>query len=182
MLTLFVSLNMAYNITYFESPVGRMILASSEEQLVMSDWYYRKQREQIDKRIAGMLNEVPIVQTNELLDETKRQLNAYFDGRLEVFDLPVKFCGTNFQVSVWNHLMNIKFGDKKSYKQLAIEVGDVGSIRAVAAANGANALSIIVPCHRVVGSSGELVGYAGGLQAKRKLLDLENHGYGSLFD
>jgi methylated-DNA-[protein]-cysteine S-methyltransferase len=181
MLTLFVSLGMTYNYIHYESPVGRMILASYEGELVMTDWYYRKQRELIDKRISKFLNADPICQIDPLLLESERQLKAYFKGRLKVFDLPIKPCGSEFQKSVWIKLNEIPFGQLSTYKQLAIELGSLESIRAIAAANGANALSLLVPCHRVVGSDGSLVGYAGGLVAKRKLLSLERGGFGDLF-
>jgi methylated-DNA-[protein]-cysteine S-methyltransferase len=181
MLTLFVSLGMSYNYVYYETPVGRMILASHHGELVMTDWYYRKQRESIDKRVSKFLNADPICQGDPLLQETERQLEAYFNNRLKVFDLPIKYCGSEFQISVWNKLNEITFGRLSTYKQLASELGSMESIRAIAAANGANALSILVPCHRVVGSDGSLVGYAGGLEAKRRLLALESGGFGDLF-
>jgi methylated-DNA-[protein]-cysteine S-methyltransferase len=181
MLTLFVSLGMSYNYIHYESPVGRMILASHQGELVMTDWYYRKQRELIDKRVSKFLYADPIYQSDPLLLETERQLEAYFKGRLKVFDLPVKYCGSEFQKSVWIKLNEIPFGQISTYKQLAIEFGSLESIRAIAAANGANALSLLVPCHRVVGSDGSLVGYAGGLEAKRRLLALERGGFGDLF-
>ncbi|MBI1266663.1 MAG: methylated-DNA--[protein]-cysteine S-methyltransferase [Cryomorphaceae bacterium] len=172
---------MSYNYIHYESPVGRMILASHEGELVMTDWYYRKQRDLIDKRVSAFLNADPILQSDSLLMETERQLTAYFKGRLKIFDLPIKYCGSEFQQRVWIKLNEIPFGELNTYKQLALELGSLKSIRAIAAANGANSLSLLVPCHRVVGSNGSLVGYAGGLEAKRKLLALERGGFGDLF-
>lgn len=147
----------------------------------MSDWYYRKQRDRIDRRLAQHLQSEPEVETNPLLLEAKSQLEAYFKGELEVFDLPIRLCGSDFQKMVWKRLSDIPFGKVITYKQMAIELGGIERIRAVASANGANAMSIILPCHRVVGSDGAMIGYAGGVEIKKKLLVLERGGYGDLF-
>ncbi len=98
--------------------------------------------------------------------ETTRQLDEYFARERRDFDLPLLAIGTVFQKNVWDALLKIPFGKTSSYQQLARDIGNANAVRAVAAANGANAISIIVPCHRVVGSNGNLVGYAGGLKAK----------------
>src|SRR5690606_18399830 len=101
------------------------------------------------------------------------------------FDIPLLFIGTDFQKSVWEALMEIPYGTTKSYLELSRDLGDENAIRAVATANGANSISIIVPCHRIIGSDGSLTGYAGGLNAKKKLLQLEGMNFGnqlSLFD
>ena len=105
--------------------------------------------------------------------EVKEQLGEYFRSKRKEFDIPFRFVGTDFQVSVWNQLFQIPYGTKISYLELSQVLGNQKAIRAVAMANGANALSIIIPCHRVVGSYGKLVGYAGGLNAKKGLLSLE---------
>lgn len=107
------------------------------------------------------------------------QLNQYFSKTRQQFDIPLDPLGTAFQKSVWDALQNIPYGETRSYKQLAEQLQQPSAIRAVAAANGANALSIFIPCHRIIGSSGELVGYAGGLPAKQRLLELEQP---TLFD
>jgi methylated-DNA-[protein]-cysteine S-methyltransferase len=109
----------------------------------------------------------------DVLDAAERQLGEYFDGRLTAFDLPLSLDGTDFQRSVWGELVKIPFGERISYGELARRVGRPGSARAVGLANGRNPVSIIVPCHRVVGSDGTLTGYGGGLDRKAWLLDHE---------
>jgi methylated-DNA-[protein]-cysteine S-methyltransferase len=111
---------------------------------------------------------------NPLLAEAVRQLRAYFARRLRQFELPLDAVGTPFQKRVWGELSSIPYGEARSYAQLAAAIGAPLAVRAVGAANGANPIAIVVPCHRVVGSSGKLVGYAGGLALKRRLLDLES--------
>ena len=108
-----------------------------------------------------------------VLDETARQLAAYFEGSLREFDLPLATSGSDFQLQVWDELRRIPFGETISYLTLAKRIGDARHVRAVGTANGRNPISIIIPCHRVVGSDGSLVGYGGGLERKRWLLDHE---------
>jgi methylated-DNA-[protein]-cysteine S-methyltransferase len=112
------------------------------------------------------------------------QFDEYFSGKRKIFDLPVKQEGTEFQQKVWSELIKIPFGKTISYLQLAQRLGDVKSIRAAASANGRNKLNIVVPCHRVIGSDGSLIGYGGGLHRKKWLLDHEakfEHGVSMLF-
>jgi len=113
------------------------------------------------------------VANSEITEKTKQQLNEYFSLKRTQFKLPLKFVGTKFQKSVWQELNKIEFGKTISYLELSKRIGNEKSIRAVAAANGANAISIIVPCHRVIGSGGNLVGYAGGIPTKKHLLKIE---------
>lgn len=108
-----------------------------------------------------------------LLSEAASQLAQYFAGELTRFDLPLDPAGTDFQKRVWREVAAIRYGETRTYLEIATALGAPGSVRAVGAANGANALPIIVPCHRVIGASGKLVGYAGGLPLKRRLLELE---------
>jgi len=110
---------------------------------------------------------------NALLIETQRQLEAYFAGNLREFDLPLDMQGTEFQKRVWDELLRIPYGETRSYMQVAVAVGASQAVRAVGAANGANPVPIVVPCHRVIGSSGKLTGYGGGLPLKKRLLELE---------
>jgi methylated-DNA-[protein]-cysteine S-methyltransferase len=161
-------------ITEFETDFGTLILGDFEGKLCLCDWKFRKMRTQINQRIKTGLQAEFQSKTTELLIETQRQLNAYFVGETQVFDLPLQFVGTEFQQKVWNQLLEIKFGETDSYLSLSKKLANQKAIRAVASANGANAISIIVPCHRIIGSNGELIGYAGGLAAKKKLLELEN--------
>jgi methylated-DNA-[protein]-cysteine S-methyltransferase len=111
--------------------------------------------------------------SNVLLMETQRQLIAYFAGELRVFDLPLDMQGTAFQKRVWDALLRIPYGETRSYMQVALAVGAANAVRAVGAANGANPVPIVVPCHRVIGTNGKLTGYGGGLPLKKRLLELE---------
>jgi methylated-DNA-[protein]-cysteine S-methyltransferase len=108
-----------------------------------------------------------------LLVEAARQLRAYFQGELRQFQLPLDLRGTEFQLRVWRHLLTIPYGETRSYSEIARAIGAPHAVRAVGAANGANPIPIMVPCHRVIGGSGKLVGYGGGLALKKRLLDLE---------
>jgi len=111
--------------------------------------------------------------THRQMRELALQLQAYFAGKLRRFDIPLDMTGTPFQKRVWSHLETIPFGETRSYMQVAKAIGAVKAVRAVGAANGSNPVPIVVPCHRVIGSSGKLVGYGGGLELKKRLLELE---------
>lgn len=111
--------------------------------------------------------------TSEIIEETRRQLDEYFRHERQAFDIPLLTAGTKFQKSVWNSLMEIPYGQTITYGELATRLGKPAAVRAVANANGANAISIIIPCHRVIGSDNTLTGYGGGLEAKKFLLELE---------
>lgn len=158
---------------YYKSPVGELILGVYEDQLCLADWRYRKQRDQIDVRLQKSLKSNFIEEDLPLLLESKIQLDAYFEGNLKKFDLPILLVGTDFQKSVWQELQTIPYGESWSYISLSRKLNKEKAIRAVASANGANAISIIIPCHRIIGADGALTGYAGGLPAKKKLLLLE---------
>jgi len=108
-----------------------------------------------------------------LIDKAAAQLEEYFDGERREFDLPLNPSGTPFQMAVWKELLAIPYGETRSYKQIAQNIGNPKALRAVGMANNRNPISIIIPCHRVIGSDGSLVGYGGGLDMKQKLLDLE---------
>ena len=110
---------------------------------------------------------------NPMLMEAARQLRAYFAGQLREFQLPLDIEGTGFQKRVWGQVAAIPYGETRSYLQIAQALGSPGAVRAVGAANGANPVPIVVPCHRVIGGKGKLVGYGGGLAMKRRLLELE---------
>jgi methylated-DNA-[protein]-cysteine S-methyltransferase len=111
--------------------------------------------------------------TNKWMNQAAEELRAYFAGNLRVFSVPLDMQGTDFQLSVWNHLVKIPYGETRSYSQVAEAVGRPKAVRAVGAANGSNPIAIIVPCHRVIGSGGKLTGYGGGLPLKKRLLELE---------
>jgi methylated-DNA-[protein]-cysteine S-methyltransferase len=160
----------------FNSPVGALRLGVFNNELCLCDWQFRKQREAVDERVSSGLGAPFVAEEHPLHTEVIAQLNAYFAGRLQRFDLPLAMVGSDFQQQVWKFLLDIPYGNTRSYLQLSRQLGNEKAIRAVAAANGANALSIVVPCHRIIGSDGSLTGYAGGLQAKKKLLTLEGVG------
>ena len=133
-------------------------------------------REAIDRRIKSGLNTEYIEGGSDVISMAIVQLDEYFAGERTEFSIPLLFVGTNFQKSVWQELEGIPYGKTETYLGLSEKLGDKLAVRAVASANGANAISIIVPCHRIIGSKGQLVGYAGGLAAKSKLLQLEKFG------
>ena len=161
-------------INSFKTPVGELILGSFQGKLCIADWKYRKMRTVIDTRIQKGLKAIYVEGTSVVIAETKQQFKAYFKQEITQFKVPLLFVGTPFQKTVWKALQEIPLGETRSYLQLSKQMGKEKAIRAVASANGANAISIIVPCHRIIGSNGSLVGYAGGLPAKQKLLTLEN--------
>ncbi|WP_221929409.1 methylated-DNA--[protein]-cysteine S-methyltransferase [Saccharicrinis carchari] len=165
---------MSIIIKYHHTPVGELIIGSHLNQLCLCDWRYRTMRAKIDKRIQTALGCTYATGDSAVIHNTVLQLEQYFARQRKQFELPLHFVGTDFQQKVWHQLIKIPYGHTCSYLDLSRTLGKEKAIRAVAAANGANALSIIVPCHRVIGSKGKMVGYAGGLFAKRKLLLLEN--------
>lgn len=165
-------------IQYYQSPCGELILGSFEDKLCMCDWINEERRTQVDKRIQKALNASYETINSEVITKTMIQLDEYFSRTRTIFNIPLLFVGTEFQKIVWNELVNIPYGTTISYAKLAQSIDHPKAIRAVASSNGANSISILVPCHRVIGSNHTLTGYAGGLTAKRKLLDLES---GTLF-
>jgi len=154
------------------SPLGPITLAADVRgTLVYLGFGARDPRTRLLEvldREAGGLSADP-----EALAPVRRQLEAYFLGGLRTFDLPIAPRGTPFQLRVWAELLKIPYGRTISYGELARRLGDPNLTRAVGAANGANPISIIIPCHRVIGAGGSLVGYGGGLEVKRGLLELE---------
>ncbi len=160
-------------ISYYKSPFGELIIGSYENKICICDWKYRKMRPAIDQRIQKGLKTTYQEGTSAAINTCKIQLKEYVDGERSAFDLPLLLVGTDFQKEVWNALLMIPYGKTETYLGLSKKLGNEKAIRAVATANGANAISIIVPCHRVIGIDGDLVGYAGGLLAKKKLLLLE---------
>lgn len=151
---------------FLDSPVGRLQLVAHETALVAVIW----ENENPNRVRLAELIEDP---QHPILLKTVQQLNEYFQGKRQKFDLPLDFEGTEFQQKVWQALLTIPFGETRSYKQIAEQVGNVKAVRAVGAANGKNPISIIAPCHRVVGANGKLVGFAGGLENKDILLKIE---------
>ncbi len=153
--------------------MGSLVLGSYDNKLCLCDWRYRKMSKPVDTRIQSLLKTSYVEGESQVINLAIEQLNAYFKGTLKEFRIPLLFVGSNFQKQVWNSLLTVPYGKTKSYLELSEILGNRKAIRAVAAANGANAISIIVPCHRIIGSDGKLVGYAGGIDVKRNLLNLE---------
>ena len=158
---------MSYSYKTMKSPVGVLKLVASDNGLAAILW-----EDDDPKRVRlGSLEED---KKHEVLLETERQLTAYFTGKLERFSLALDFVGTEFQKQVWKALVAIPFGETRTYAQIAREIGRPKAVRAVGAAIGRNPISVIAPCHRVIGSNGKLTGFAGGLEAKAYLLGLES--------
>ncbi len=155
------------------TPLGPMLAGASEEGLCLLEFADRRMVETQMGRIKKRLNAEFIPGVNAHLEETQRQLEAYFAGTLQAFTIPLVIPGTSFQQQVWDALQTIPYGSTRSYKEQAKIIHRPEAVRAVARANGANRISIIIPCHRVIGADGQLTGYGGGLWRKRYLLDLE---------
>jgi methylated-DNA-[protein]-cysteine S-methyltransferase len=148
------------------SPVGMLTLVAADDGLAAILWENDRPR-RVPVNLEAEENGHPV------LVETERQLEEYFAGRRKQFALKMNVSGTPFQRKVWNALLTIPFGETRSYRQIAEQIGNPRAVRAVGAANGRNPLSIVAPCHRVVGSTGALTGFAGGLDVKARLLAFE---------
>ena len=161
------------HVQYHDTPIGEMIIGSYDGQLCLLDYHHRKMRHTVDHRLKRLLNADFAESSDPLISRAIAQLEEYLAGQRKTFDLPLLPMGTVFQRQVWQALMAIDYGSTASYQQVADAIGQPKAVRAVANANGANALSIVVPCHRIIGSNGTLTGYGGGLTAKEHLLTLE---------
>ncbi|QZI71768.1 methylated-DNA--[protein]-cysteine S-methyltransferase [Pseudomonas protegens] len=148
------------------SPVGQLTLVARGTKLAAILWEHERQNR---VRLGPLQESVD----HPLLLEAECQLREYFAGSRERFELELDFVGTEFQCKVWQALLTIPFGETRSYSQIALQIGSPKAVRAVGAANGRNPISIVAPCHRVIGASGSLTGFAGGLEAKQFLLALE---------
>ncbi|MGL6000091.1 MAG: methylated-DNA--[protein]-cysteine S-methyltransferase [Pseudomonas proteolytica] len=158
------------------SPVGQLTLVARNGKLAAILW-------ETERANRVRLGELVEVDDSPALLQAERQLNEYFAGTRDRFDLELDFEGTEFQKKVWAALLTIPFGETRSYSQIAMQIGSPKAVRAVGAANGRNPISIVAPCHRVIGASGGLTGFAGGLAAKQYLLALEDcHPTRSLFE
>ncbi|HEY5382679.1 MAG TPA: methylated-DNA--[protein]-cysteine S-methyltransferase [Acidobacteriaceae bacterium] len=160
-------MSLAYKM--MESPIGELKLVASDKGLVAILW-----KNDNPRRVR--LSKAVLDERHPVLVETELQLSEYFAGSRRAFSLSLDVRGTDFQKGVWEALLAIPFGETRSYGQLAKQLGNPRATRAVGAANGRNPVSIVVPCHRVIGSSGKLTGFAGGLEAKAHLLGLERAG------
>lgn len=157
---------MTYAYTLYPSPVGTLKLVASDAGLAAILW----ENDREDRVKLGAMREQA---DHPVLAEATRQLGEYFAGTRTSFELPLDFHGTDFQKSVWAALLTIPAGETRSYAEIAVQIGRPSACRAVGAANGRNPISIVAPCHRVIGSDGSLTGFAGGLEGKKFLLELE---------
>ncbi|MEW9077431.1 methylated-DNA--[protein]-cysteine S-methyltransferase [Terrisporobacter glycolicus] len=148
------------NIFFYETEIG--IIGIRENNKSITDIFFSK----VDTNDN--------IEETDLIKECFKQLKEYFEGNRRKFDLPLETRGTEFQKKVWDELLKIPYGETKSYKDIAIAIGNEKACRAIGMANNKNHIPIIIPCHRVIGSNGKLVGYAGGLNVKEKLLNIEN--------
>lgn len=162
------------NIQYYKTKIGELILGSFDNQLCMLDYRYRKMRNTVDNRIKKGLSADFAKADDSLLQNTRIQIDEYLAGDRKEFSVPLLTVGTDFQKSVWNALKKIPYGTTSTYLQLAKNIDNEKAVRAVASANGANSIALIIPCHRVIETSGKLGGYAGGISVKKKLLKFES--------
>jgi methylated-DNA-[protein]-cysteine S-methyltransferase len=151
------------NVWFFDYPIGKIGIAENGDAI--SDVIFNSEK------ISGPFNTAK----TPLIQKAAAQLTEYFNKERMDFDLPLFLEGTDFQISVWNALQTIPYGETRSYKDIAAMIGNPKACRAVGMANNRNPISIIIPCHRVIGSGGNLVGYGGGLTAKQYLLELERN-------
>ena len=166
------------NIQYYKTRIGELILGSFDGKLCMLDYRYRRMRATVDNRIKKGLGADFVEQNDDVLSKARVQLDEYLNGERASFDITVLMVGTDFQKSVWEALMKIPYGKTASYLDIAKCINKEKAVRAVASANGANSISLIIPCHRIIGSNGELVGYGGGVPVKKRLLKLERNNSG----
>lgn len=151
------------NSFYYDTKIGRLQIEENGEAITQIDFALKD----IEEAAEG--------KETELLKETIKQLNEYFEGQRNIFDLPLAPEGTEFQKKVWKALSEIPFGETRSYGEIAKVIGNEKASRAVGMANNKNPIMIVIPCHRVIGANGKLVGYAGGLEVKEMLLNLEKN-------
>lgn len=148
---------------FYDTPIGRIGIAENGKGI--TDIFFATAESPKDAAL----------EETELLNDAAKQLTDYLAGKRKDFELPLSPEGTEFQKAVWEALLTIPYGETRTYKQIAEQIGNPKACRAVGMANNKNPISIIVPCHRVIGSNGRLVGYGGGLEVKKKLLELESN-------
>jgi len=160
-------------IQHHDTPAGKVLMGSFKDKLCLFDWSCRTNRALIDKRLQQTLETEYCERDTFTLQQARTQIDEYFKHERQRFEMPLLILGTAFQKRVRQEIAAISYGTTRSYLALAQKIGNEKAVRATSAAVGANAISILIPCHRVIGSNGSFVGYAGGLFAKRKLLALE---------
>ena len=158
------------HVQYYDSPCGEIVLGSVGEGLCLCDWNGKPCAVRNKLRLVRLLNAGFKEEPSPVIERAKAQLDEYFALDRRTFDLPLHPVGTPFQKRVWDALLEIPYGQTRTYREIAQMVGNVRGVRAVAQAIGANGIGIIIPCHRVIGSNNALTGFAGGLEVKKKLL------------
>ncbi len=156
------------------TPIGILILGAHNDKLCLCDWVDRRDRAQIDRRIQRALKAEYIEGSSQVIVQAIEEINDYFQGKLHRFNMPLLPIGTPFQQAVWREIAKIPYGTTASYKEIAHCIGKPEAVRAVANAIGANALSLFIPCHRIIASDGSIGGYAGGVEVKQNLLKMES--------
>lgn len=165
--------NKMFHAKKIQTPLGEMLAINSQKGLCVLAFFDGKSIEKQLKEIEK-LGEIVENKHDEFLLNLEKELDAYFEGNLNEFSIPLDLIGTDFQIKVWNELIKIPFGKTRSYKEQSMALGNLLAIRAVANANAKNKIAIVVPCHRVIGTNGSLTGYAGGNKRKKFLLELES--------
>ncbi len=166
---------MDIHIDYYKTDIGELIIGAFDGKICILDFRYRRMRTSVDRRIRSLLKAEFIEQQDPVIEKVKKELDAYLAGEKRKFDVPIIMLGTSFQKEVWTALLKIPYGTTVSYLDLARAIKKPTAVRAVANANGANAIALIIPCHRVIASDGSLGGYGGGVQIKKQLLQLEQN-------
>ena len=160
-------------ISRLTTPLGPMFICATDDGVCLLEFVDRRRLETEFKDLQKLLNAKIIAGENQHIKKAKIEMAEYFDGRCKNFDVKIQMLGTDFQNSVWKYLRGIPYGETSTYQQQAKEIDNPKAIRAVASANGFNRISIIVPCHRVIGKDGKLAGYGGGIERKRWLIEHE---------
>jgi len=161
------------NIQHHRTEIGELILCSFGGRLCLLGFGHERTIGAVDRRIKKGLSAVLVERDDEMLARTRQQIDEYLNGTRRRFDIPLLLVGTDFQKSVWSALMKVPYGCTSTYKRIAEDIGNPKAVRAAGSAMGANPIAIIIPCHRIVGSDGALVGYGGGMTLKERLLQLE---------
>ncbi len=166
---------MYIHVSYHKTLIGELIIGTFEGKVCILDFRYRKMRLTVDNRLKKGLKADFIEKEDAIIKATKQQIDAYLQGKRKTFDIPTVIVGSTFQKEVWTALMQVPYGHTISYSALAKKIGKPKAVRAVASANAANAIALVIPCHRVIASDGGLGGYGGGLPAKQTLLKIEKN-------
>ena len=160
-----------------DTPIGKFIIGASEKGCSISEFADRGGLERINLRIQKRYSAELVPGNNHFIDQLEEEFNLYFEEKLKIFKTPLDYKGTPFQISVWEELLKIPYGETRSYGEIAKQLGKPGAMRAVGKANGDNYLPIVIPCHRVIEATGKLRGYGGGLWRKKYLLELESNNF-----